>query len=79
MASGGTHRQSHQLPPLDGGGDEDADTGTKTSAPGDDNDDIASFTSQQTTAIQTSKPVNVPHDAPLLATSFSIAGTCRPL
>ena len=35
------------------GGDEDTDTGTDTTAPDDDIDDIASSTSQQTTAIHT--------------------------
>ena len=41
--------------PLDGGDDdEDADEETDTTVPGDDNDDIASFNSQHTTAIQTS-------------------------
>ena len=39
--------------PLDGGDDEYTDTGTDTIAPDDDNDDIASFTSQQPTAIHT--------------------------
>ena len=43
-----------RAPPLDGGDDEDADTRTDTTAPDDDNDDIASFTSQQTTAFQPS-------------------------
>ena len=43
-----------RAPPLVGGDEEDADTGTDTTAPDDDNDDIASFTSQQTAAIQTS-------------------------
>ena len=38
--------------PLDGGDDEDADTGTDTTAPDDDNGDIASFTSQ----LQPSRP-----------------------
>ena len=35
------------------GDDEDTDTGTDTKAPDEDNDEIASFTSQQTTAIHT--------------------------
>ena len=35
---------------VDGGEDEDADSGTDTSVLDDDNDDNASFTSQQTTA-----------------------------
>ena len=39
-----------RAPPLDGGDDEDTDTGTDTTAP-DDTNDIASFTSQQITAI----------------------------
>ena len=53
MASRGSHRQSHQpLSPSTPDG-EDADTGTDTTAPDDNNDDIASFTSQQTTAILT--------------------------
>ena len=39
--------------PLDGGDDEDTDIGTDTTAPDVENDDIASFTSQQTTAIHT--------------------------
>ena len=37
-------------PPLLGGEDKDADTGTDTTVP-DDTDDIASFSSQQTTTI----------------------------
>ena len=41
-----------RTPPLDGGEDEDADTRTDAAVP-DDNDDIASFTGQQTTAIDT--------------------------
>ena len=41
--------------PVDGGDDdEDADAGSDTTVPDDDNDDRASFTSQQITAIQTS-------------------------
>ena len=44
-----------RTPPLDGGEDEDADTGTDTTVTDDDNDDIASFTSQQTPAIDTPK------------------------
>ena len=39
---------------LDGGDDEGADTRTDTTAPDDDNDDVSSFTSQQTTAMQAS-------------------------
>ena len=40
-------------PPLDGGDDDgDADAGTDTTVPYDDSDDFASFTSQQTSAIQ---------------------------
>ena len=34
------------------GDDDDADTGTDTTIPDDDNEDIASFTSQQTTALK---------------------------
>ena len=37
-----------RAPPVDGGDDEDADAGTDTTTPDDDNEDIASFTSQQT-------------------------------
>ena len=37
--------------------DEDTDNGTDTTVPDDDNDDIASFTTQLTTAIDTQKPV----------------------
>ena len=37
---------------LDGGDDDDADTGTDTTAPDDDNDDIVSFTNQQSPALQ---------------------------
>ena len=40
-----------RAPPLDGGHDADADTGADTTVP-DDNEDIASFISQQTTALQ---------------------------
>ena len=54
--------------PLDGGDDKDADTGTDTTAPDDDNDDINSFSSQQTTPFQTSNPVTVTR-APLLGLS----------
>ena len=43
-----------RAPPLDGGDDEDADTETDITAPDNDSTDIASFTSQQTTAIQAS-------------------------
>ena len=39
-----------RAPPLDGGEDDHADAGTDTTVLGDDNDDIASFTSQQNTA-----------------------------
>ena len=58
VASGRTHtgRVTNHLaraPTLDGGGDEDADTETDTTVPDDDNDDIATFTSQRTTAIET--------------------------
>ena len=58
MASRWSHRQSRQPQdpstlPLDGGDDEDTDRGTDTNAPEDDNDDIASFATQQTTAIHT--------------------------
>ena len=42
-----------RAPLLDGGDDEDADTGTDTTAPDDDNDDITSFTRQQITATHT--------------------------
>ena len=42
-----------RAPLLDGGEDEDTDT-EPTTVPDDDNDDVASFTSQQTTAIHTS-------------------------
>ena len=37
---------------LDGGSDDDADTGTDTTAPDDDKEDTASFTSQQILALQ---------------------------
>ena len=40
-----------RAPPLDGGDDDDADTRTDTTIPDDDNEDITSFTSQQTTAL----------------------------
>ena len=42
-----------RAPPLDGEENEGSDNGTDTTAPDDDNDDIASCTSQQTTAIHT--------------------------
>ena len=53
MASGQAHRQSHQAlasitPPFDGG-EEDTDT----TVPDDNNDEIDSSISQQTTAIDT--------------------------
>ena len=45
-----TTNQWARTPPLDGGDNEVADTGTDTTVP-DDNDDIASFSSQQTATI----------------------------
>ena len=59
MASRWPHRQGRQpldpgTPAYGGDDDEDADAGTDTTVPDDDNDDIASFDSQQATAIQTS-------------------------
>ena len=38
--------------PLDGGDDDDADTWNDTTVPDHDNEDIASFTSQQTLVLQ---------------------------
>ena len=44
-----------RAPPPDGGDDvEDADAGTDSTLPDDDNDHLASLSSQQTTAIQAS-------------------------
>ena len=37
--------------PLDGGADEDTDIGTDKTVPDDNNDDVASFISQQDTAM----------------------------
>ena len=64
-------------PSVDGGEDEDADTGTDTSVLDDNNDDNASFTSQQTTAfdspnlrpsrtrlLEESSPSDGPHAGP---------------
>ena len=48
---------SHRVParPLEGGDDDEAAyAGTDTTIPDDDNEDIVSFTSQETTGIQTS-------------------------
>ena len=56
VAFGQTYRQrtNHwaRAPPMDGGGDEDADTGTDTTVPDDDIDDIVSCAGQQTSAIE---------------------------
>ena len=47
-----------------GGEDEDAHTGTESTVPDGDKDDIASFTSQETTVIGTPKPVIFAHAPP---------------
>ena len=55
------HTTHTRAPPLNGRDDKDGDTGTDTTAPDDDNDDIASLASQQTAAIPYLKSETVPH------------------